>query len=108
MHGSEAEKFQGEQIHFESRTRASFQIAKGTKLIVYSTGRVHKGVGTYLNLELQGFTQLEGAVGGLLGLDSHQKEVDMAKDMCKKSRVAKARAFHQKTDALPEGNRNFH
>jgi len=108
MHGSEAEKFQGEQIHFESRTRASFQIARGTKLIVYSTGRVHKGVGTYLNVELQGFTQLEGAVGGLLGLDSHQKEVDMAKDMCKKSRVAKARAFHQKTDALPEGSRNFH
>jgi hypothetical protein len=110
MNGSDAVKLDSKQIHFATPKRASLTVAGVTQVVVYTSGRPHKGVGTYLNLDLQGFTNLEGKVGGLLGQDSHKKELDLAKDLCRKTSVAKSRAFHQKGNDVPlhEDNRVFH
>jgi len=110
MNESHTVRLDNKRIHFLNPKRVSLTVAGVTQVVVYTSGRPHQGVGTYLNLDLQGFTKLEGEVGGLLGQDSHKKELDLAKETCSKSSVAKSRAFHQKTNEEPlhEDDRLFH
>jgi len=110
MNESHTVRLDNKRIHFLNPKRVSLTVAGVTQVVVYTSGRPHQGVGTYLNLDLQGFTTLEGEVGGLLGQDSHKKELDLAKETCSKSSVAKSRAFHQKANEVPlhEEDRLFH
>jgi len=110
MNESHTVRLDNKRIDFLNPKRVSLTVAGVTQVVVYTSGRPHQGVGTYLNVDLQGFTNLEGEVGGLLGQDSHKKELDLAKETCSKSSVAKSRAFHQKTNEEPlhEDDRLFH
>jgi len=100
MNGSDFFKLDDAEIHFPTRKRVSLKISN-TEVVVYSSGRPRKGTGTFLNLDLKGFTTLKQPVGGLLGLDSHKKEIELAKDICKKQAIAKSFKLHQKTDDIP-------
>jgi len=102
MNRSNSLQLHGIETSFENTRRLSFKMAAGPAVVVYAQGRAHKGIGTFLNLEFRGFSKLPGSVGGILGLDSHQHEIDLAKDMCKKkSAVQKSFALHQETNSVP-------
>lgn len=102
----------GMETEFENTRRLSFKMAAGPTVVVYAQGRPHKGHGTFLNLDFRGFAQLPGSVGGILGLDSHQHELDLAKDMCKKQSAPVQNhsvfALHQETNlATPAEEENL-
>jgi len=102
----------GMETKFENTRRLSFKMAAGPTVVVYAQGRPHKGHGTFLNLDFRGFAQLPGSVGGILGLDSHQHELDLAKDMCKKQSAPVQNhsvfALHQETNlATPAEEENL-
>jgi len=87
LNSNESSKPEDPQIDFINKRTISFKPSQSkTEVVIFSEGRVHQGQGIYLNLKLTGFTALEGAVGGLLGLDDHDSEMKLDKELCQQGR----------------------
>jgi hypothetical protein len=93
MRMSDSNKTLDLRVKYETPKKVHFQLDdKNLTVVVSTAGRMHQGVGTYLNLHLDGFGNLNGEVGGMLGIDDHSKEKTLGKLMCE--RAKKHRALH--------------
>jgi len=84
------------RIRYETPKKVHFRLDdENIDVYISTAGRMHQGVGTYLNLALDGFRKLEGTVGGLLGVDDHSHETALGKLRCPKNATKDtARALH--------------
>lgn len=102
-------KSQDQRIKYATPKKVEFHLDdQKIKVVIFTAGRMHQGVGTYLNLDLDGFGSLEGKVGGMLGVDDHSKEKALGKLLCQKNATKEtalhsspARALHVITETSP-------